>query len=136
MEGVDAVTHGAAFSFETPATPGTQADRPASGVTFILLGNRVRAWPGRSLQTIEATHDLSRGNAQPADNYAIFVYDYQGIAGNDFRVYFREQATQNLYGGVAPCSDTTKRPEVAGITCPLSIVPGVPAGPTRLRVGP
>ena len=35
------------------------------------------------------------------------MYDYQGQAGNNFRVYFREQATQNLYGGLAPCTDTT-----------------------------
>jgi hypothetical protein len=119
MEGVDAVTWGHAFSFETPATPGTGADRPASGVTMILRNNVVRPWPGRPLQTIEMYHTMSRGNSQPDDRYEIFVYGYQRQADTNFRVYFHEQATQNLYGGPAPCSDATTRPEIDGITCPM-----------------
>jgi hypothetical protein len=135
MEGVNAVTWNAAFSFETPATPGTGASRPASGVTMVLRNNRLSAWPGRSLQTIETTHTLARGNAQPDDRYEIFVHDYQGQPGNDFRVYFHPQATQNLYGGVAPCNNTTARPEIDGITCPLTgTPPGVPRIPTGLRI--
>jgi hypothetical protein len=60
------------------------------------------------------------------------VFDYQGQAGRNFRVYFRPQATQNLYGGIAPCADTTSRPEIDGITCPLT---GTPlSAPTGLRV--
>jgi hypothetical protein len=65
----------------------------------------------------------------------IFLYDYQGQTGNDFRVYFREQATQNLYGGVAPCADTTSRPEIDGITCSMT-GPDIPAPPTSLRIVP
>jgi hypothetical protein len=56
------------------------------------------------------------------------VHDYQGQAGNNFRVYFAEQASQNLYGGLAPCHDTTTRPEIDGITC------GALRPPTRLRI--
>jgi hypothetical protein len=85
-----------------------------------LRNNTIRAWPGRPLQTIEMFHNLSRGNAQTADKYEVQVFDYQGQAGLNFRVYFRLQATQNLYGGVAPCADTTSRPEIDGITCPMS----------------
>jgi len=48
IEGVDAMTWGHAFSFETPATPGTGADRPPSGVTMMLRNNTIRAGPGRS----------------------------------------------------------------------------------------
>ena len=136
MEGVDAVTWDAAFSFETPATPGTGASRPASGVKMVLRNNRLRAWPGRSLKTIEMTHTLARGNAQPDDPYEIFVYDYQGTPGNDFRVYFHPQATQNLYGGLAPCSNTTARPEIDGITCAMTGGQGGPPTPTGLRVVP
>jgi hypothetical protein len=133
FENVDVVSRGHAFSFETPATPGTGADRPPSGVTMILRNNRVRAWPGRSLETIEMNHNMSRGNSQPNDRYDIFVYDYQGQAGNNFRVYFNEQATQNLYGGLAPCTNTTTRPEIAGITCPMTGLPGgAPSAPTGL----
>ena len=135
IENVDAVTRDAAFSFETPATPGTGADRPASGVTMVLRNNIVRPWPGRALQTIEMNHTTSRGNNQPNDKYEVFVYDYQGQAGNNFRVYFHPQATQNLYGGVAPCTNTTMRPEIDGITCPMTgTAPTAPSAPTGLRI--
>jgi hypothetical protein len=142
IEHVDAVTRDHAFSFETPATPGTGADRPPSGVTMVLRNNVVRSWPGRSLRTIEMHHDLTRGNSQPNDTYAIFVYDYQGQPGNDFRAYFGVQGTQNSYGGLAPCQDTTARPEVSGITCPMTGTPPpppfpetqIPAAPTSLRI--
>jgi hypothetical protein len=99
---------------------------------MMLRNNRIRAWPGRPLQTIEMLHNMSRGNSQPADRYEVHVFDYQGQAGRDFRVYFRPQATQNLYGGIAPCADTTSRPEIDGITCPMI---GAPLStPTGLRV--
>jgi len=132
IEGVDAVTWGYALSFETPATPGTGADRPPSGVAMMLRNNRIRAWPGRPLQTIEMLHNMSKGNSQPADRYEVHVFDYQGQAGRTIRVYFRPQATQNLYGGIAPCADTMSRPEIDGITCPMI---GAPLStPTGLRV--
>jgi hypothetical protein len=98
---------------------------------MVLRNNRVRAWPGRPLQTIDMNHHLTRGNSQPNDQYDVYVYDYQGQTGQNFRVYFHPQATQNVYGGVAPCSNTTARPEVSGITCPLTGSPGTP--PTTPR---
>jgi hypothetical protein len=132
---VDAVTRDHAFSFETPATPGTGADRPESGVTMVLRNNRIRAWPGRPLQTIEMNHTTARGNAQVNDRYDVFVYDYQGQSGNNFRVYFHEQGTQSLYGGRAPCTNTTARPEIGGITCPMTgTPPGAPSLPQGLRI--
>jgi hypothetical protein len=134
FEGVEAVTREHAFSFETPATPGTGADRPPSGVTMILRNNRVLAWPGRPLQTIGMNHNTSRGNTQANDLYEVVVYDYQGQTGNDFRVYFHQQATQPLYGGVAPCNNSTARPEIDGITCPLATPAGVPVAPANLRI--
>jgi hypothetical protein len=138
FERVDAVTRGHAFSFETPATPGTGADRPATGVTMIVRNSVVRAWPGRPLETIEMNHHLSRGNSQPHDKYDVFVYDYQGQIGNNFRVYFSEQATQTLYGGAAPCADSTSRPEIDGLTCPIGMQPppGTLSRPANLRIVP
>jgi hypothetical protein len=105
-------------------------------VTVILRNNRVSAWPGQPLRTIEMDHDLSKANSQPDDKYEVWVYDYQGQAGNDFRAFYGVQASQNLYGGLAPCSNTTARPEVSGITCPMSGSPGMPAKPTNLRITP
>jgi hypothetical protein len=115
-----ATTRNHAFTFATPATPGTGAGRPSSGVTMTLRNNVITAWPGQPLRTIEMHHDLSRGNSQPEDTYEVQVFDYQGQAGNNFRAYFAVQATQNLYGGLAPCNDTTSRPEVSGITCNIA----------------
>jgi hypothetical protein len=135
MDNVDAVTRGHAFSFETPATPGTGADRPPSGVTMVLRNNLVRPWPGQPLQTIEMNHNTSRGNTQANDRYDIFVYNHQRQVGDNFRVYFHPQATQNLYGGLAPCTNTTLRPDVDGITCPMSgAPPSGPFPPNGLRV--
>jgi G8 domain len=135
FENIDAVTHGHAFTFETPATPGTGADRPATGVTMVLRNNAIRPWPGRALQTVDMMHTLTRGNSQPNDKYEIFVYNYQGQNGNNFRVYFRQQANQNLYGGPAPCNNTTARPEIDGITCPMvGAPPGAPSAPRGVRI--
>jgi hypothetical protein len=134
FEGIEAVTRDHAFSFETPATPGTGADRPASGVTMTLRNNRILAWPGRPLQTIGMNHNTSRGNTQANDLYEVVVYDYQGQVGNNFRVYFHQQATQPLYGGLAPCANSTLRPEIDGTTCPLAVTPTVPVAPTNLRI--
>lgn len=49
----------------------------------------------------------------------LVVYDYQGIPGNDVQVYYAEQATQNVAGGRAPCTDTTTHPEINGMVCRL-----------------
>jgi hypothetical protein len=136
LENVDATTREHAFQFDTPATPGTGAGRPSSGVIVVLRNNNIRSWPGQPLRTIEMNHNLSKANSQPDDKYEVFVYDYQRQPGNDFRAYFGVQATQSLYGGLAPCSNTTTRPEVSGITCPMTGTPGLPAKPTNLRIVP
>ena len=123
FENIDAVTRYHAFGFETPATPGTGADRPASGVTMVLWNNLIRPWPGQPLRTIEMNHNLGQGNNQPFDPYRVQVYNYQAPGGPNFQVYYHQQATQNLYGGLAPCTDTTTRPEIDGITCTISAAP-------------
>jgi hypothetical protein len=47
-----------------------------------------------------------------------------------------QQGIQNLYGGLAPCPNTTARAEIDGITCPMTgSPPGTkPATPTGLRI--
>lgn len=120
IENVTAVTRHHAFQFATPATPGTQASRPQSGVRFVLRNNRIAAWPGQPLQTIAMEHSTAKGNSQPEGRYEVSVLDYQGQSGNNFRVYFDVQGTQALYGGRAPCVDRSSRPEVLGLTCELA----------------
>ena len=136
IDSVDAVTRGHAFSFETPATPGTGADRPPSGVTMVLRNNRIRPWPGRSLETIEMNHNTVEGKLSAERQIRHFGVRLSGAGGHNFRVYFNQQATQTLYGGLAPCANTTARPEIAGITCPMTgTPPGLPPTmPTGLRI--
>ena len=130
IENVRAVTRGHAFSFETPQTPGTGAGIPdPPGITVTLRNNVVSPWPGRPLQTIGMDYNAAGFTNK---KYEVFVYDYQGQAGNNFRVYWHEQASQNIAGGLAPCNDTTTRPEIDGITCPATgpivNIPNAPSG--------
>jgi hypothetical protein len=148
IENVRAVTRDHAFSFRTPETPGTGAGIPdPPGITVVMQNNVVTPWPGQPLRTIDMFFQ-SGPSTYPNVRYELFVYDYQGQSGNNFRVYWREQATQNIAGGRAPCSDTTTHPEIDGITCALSggsppppappppppPTPTPPSAPTNLRV--
>jgi hypothetical protein len=120
IENVQAVTRGEAFSFPTPETPGTGAGIPdPPGITVILQNNIISPWPGEPLRTIGMEFQTGP-STYPNVRYEVFVYDYQGQPGNNFRVYWREQADQNIAGGRAPCTDTTTHPEIDGITCPIT----------------
>jgi hypothetical protein len=117
IENIRAVVRNHAFSFATPETPGTQAGVPdPPGITAVLRNNIITPWPGQPLRTIQTAFQ-SGPDTHPNVRYDIFVQDYQGQAGTNFRVYWREQANRSVAGGVAPCSDTTRRPEIDGITC-------------------
>jgi hypothetical protein len=135
IENVRAVTRGHAFAFVTPETPGTGAGIPdPPGITVIMRNNVISPWPGQPLRTIGMEFQ-SGPSAYPDVRYELFVYDYQGQAGRNFRVYWHEQATQNIAGGRAPCTDTTTYPEIDGITCPMTEGPGaIPASPSGLVV--
>jgi hypothetical protein len=83
-------------------------------------------------------HTTHSGKADMNSRNETFVYDYQGQVGNNFRVYFLEQATQNIAGGLAPCNNTTSRPEIRGITCPMTgtppTLPTAPSAPGNVRI--
>ena len=130
FENVRAVTIDHAFSFRTPATPGTRASRPASGVTMVLRNNVVSAWPGEPLRVLEVADDTSLDNYDMSGTYNVFVYDHQGVAGQSFRAYFPSQTNQALYGGQAPCRTSGARPGVDAITCPMTgTPPALPPAP-------
>ncbi|MFZ2522073.1 MAG: G8 domain-containing protein, partial [Minisyncoccia bacterium] len=130
IENVRATTHDHAFQFQTPYTPGTQAGQPdPPGVSAVLRNNIISAWPGQSLRTI-STDFRTGASAYPNSRYEIFAYDYQGQAGNNFRVYWNEQANQNVHGGLAPCTNTTAHPEIDGITCSMTGSPLPPPPPS------
>jgi hypothetical protein len=133
------VAHETAVLFKSPHTPGTGDRIPSQpGLTATLRNNVISAWPGQPLRTIGMV--LQTGDrTYPDVKFEVYVYNYQGQGGNDFRVYFKEQATQNVAGGLAPCNDTTARPEISGITCPMtasspSTALSAPAAPSGLLV--
>jgi VCBS repeat-containing protein len=45
----------------------------------------------------------------------LLVYAYQGIPADNFEVFYREQETSSVAGGIAPCGDT--RAEIGGVVC-------------------
>jgi VCBS repeat-containing protein len=45
----------------------------------------------------------------------LLVYSYQGNPANNFEVFYKEQESSSIAGGIAPCGDT--RPEIGGIVC-------------------
>ena len=124
LENIEATTKGSAFSLPTPETPGTQAGIPnPPAITVNLRNNKVTAWPNGSLRTISM--QFRTGTARhPNIPYSVFAYDHQKVAGDSFRVYFAEQATQDVHGGVAPCTST--RPDINGIVCPIGTIPPPP----------
>jgi hypothetical protein len=123
IENVQAVTRHAAFVFETPATPGTRAGRPSSGVQITLRNNRVQPWPGEPLRTISMEHEVSRPNNHTDEPYQVTVLDYQGTPGDDFRIFFEEQANEEVYGERDSCAEPGSRAEIDGITCAQTATP-------------
>ena len=45
----------------------------------------------------------------------VLVYGYKGVPSDNFQVYYNQQASQNVAGGLAPCGN--HRPEINGIVC-------------------
>ena len=56
-----------------------------------------------------------RSDSNTAQLDEVLVYGYQGNPADNFQVFYNEQATQDIAGGLAPC--TTRRSEIDGIVC-------------------
>jgi hypothetical protein len=61
------------------------------------------------------------GQANTTQLDQLLVYSYQNNSADNFQVYYNEQATQNVAGGLAPC--TNHRPEINGIVCASAVTP-------------
>ncbi len=118
---VDAVTWEHAFSFETPATPGTGADRPASGVTMVLRNNVVRAVARpTAADDRDEPHDVE--GQQPAERQVRRLrVRLSGPGGQQLpRLLPASRRRRTSMAALAPCTNTTARPEIDGITCPMT----------------
>jgi hypothetical protein len=105
------------ISVDTLATPGTAAT-PAPRTT-IVRNTRFDPMAGApSFVTIRMDWTLQRAQSWPQISDRLFVYNYDGITGSNFRLFYAEQATQNIAGGIATCTST--RPEIDGLVCPFT----------------
>ena len=105
---------------------------------IIVRNSHFDSWPGSIHPRIEKRWNPRGGgidNTTQLDEMR--VYGYQGNAADNFSVYYTEQATQSIAGGLAPC--TTTRAGIDGITCVIAAEGGPPADtvppapPTNLR---
>ena len=93
-------------------------------------------WPGSPYTSIAMDwylRDPFNTNTTQLDE--LKVYAYQGNPNDNFQAYYSVQATQNIAGGLAPCTAT--RPEIEGLVCPIPPEAGgggPPATPTNLQV--
>ncbi len=85
-------TYGTAIGPETLKTPGGGSPDSILPRRWVIRNVRFDAWPGRPLRSIEMNYFIGNGKANLILADEVFVYDYQGVSGRNFRVYYREQA--------------------------------------------
>jgi hypothetical protein len=102
----------------------------------ILRNTRFAAWPGTSGAAVRMNWDVTP-NSNTTQRDEVLVYSFNNVASDNFRVYYSVQATQNVAGGLAPC--TTTRSGIVGIVCPIppeagTTPPPAPAAPSNVRI--
>lgn len=97
-----------AYVFTTPATPGTQAGLPSSGVTHNIITPQITPWPSLALRTIAMNHVASDTQFMNLP-YNVNLTEGQTTIG----VCYAVQATQNLYG--KQCNNSQTRPDISGV---------------------
>lgn len=88
------------ISIQTPATPGSGAFKPPRRTEIVNV--RFDSWPSKPLTTIEMDYNVSKTNTDVIQRDAVFVVSYNGVFGDDFQLYYTEQAP----GFVVPQSTT------------------------------
>lgn len=105
---------------------------------IILRNTQFAAWPGSSLKAVSMDWNPASGStANTTQLDEVLVYSFNGNSSDNFRTYYSVQATQNVAGGLAPC--TTVRTGIGGIACPIapeSGSPTPPRAPTNVRILP
>lgn len=126
FENVKATTRGHAFVPETPATPGTQASRSGLSIEWAIVNPQITTWPGQSGGVIQMFHNTRWGSAMhTAEPYTVTLTE----GASTSRVWFREQATQVIYGAQAPSDATASRSDIDGLVSGGSAPPPPPPPP-------
>lgn len=85
-------TLGAAIGVETLKTPGGGSPAWILPRRWIVRNVRFEALPGQLLRSLNMSYFTGNGHANLIQTDQVFVYDYQGVAGRNFQVFYREQA--------------------------------------------
>jgi len=83
-----------------------------------IIANNVNFLGGRTI-SMDWTVD---GQSNTSQRDTVLVFGYKGVASDDFQVFYNQQASQNVAGGVAPCGN--HRPEISGIVCSTALSSG------------
>ena len=111
------VTAAAGVRVPRQTTYGTQAPvRPR----FVEIRNVTFAsWPG--LGGTFLVKNWTGSNQPPTLVDEARVYELNGVLTDNFQWYYAEQGTQNVAGGLAPCSGT--QAGIQGLVCPIAWAP-------------
>ncbi len=89
------------ISIQMLSTPGSGADKLARQTQ--IINTRFDAWPGApGFTAIEMNYDASVWNTDVVQTDQVFVYDYNGIASDDFQVFYNEQRANFIVPQTAP----------------------------------
>jgi hypothetical protein len=84
--------------------------------TTVLRNVRFQARPGAGLTALRMSWNAdgsSQYNTTQSDK--TFVFQHNGVLGDDLQVFYSVQATQAVAGGLAPCTST--RTGIQGLSC-------------------
>ncbi len=78
------------ISIQTLSTPGSGASKPARQTQ--IINTRFDQWPGApGFTAIQMNYDASIWNTDIVQTDQVLVYDYNGVASDDFQVFYSEQ---------------------------------------------
>jgi hypothetical protein len=102
------------------STPGTSAT-PTDNRTMTIRNFQHTTFSGVAARTIVKAF-TNDGNFQPNLPETVMVENYNGTTA-DFQLYYVEQISSAVAGGLAPCSDTTTYPAITGVVCNITPSP-------------
>jgi hypothetical protein len=82
---------GAGVYVEIQKVPGGGGADEVLPRRWVIRNVRFDAWPGSPLASIWMSYFIGNGKVNLIQTDQVFVYDYQGVAGRNFQVFYKEQ---------------------------------------------